>query len=90
MKLLTTDDTALAAYLYLMGVDFLKGTVKTEIKNRRAFVFKKQDGIYKMIEDFYQRETKVAPLDFQEARSQITKWLKTDINIKIKENEDGR
>lgn len=86
--LLTTDDTALAAYLHLKGVYFIHGTIQTEVKKRRAFVFKEQDGIYKMIKDFYSREATVSPLDFQESRSQITKWLKNDITNTIKIKKD--
>lgn len=88
MKLLTTDDTALAAYLHLMGVDFVHGTIQTEVKHRRAFVFKEQDGVYKKIQEFYSREATVTPLDFQEARSQISKWLKNDITNSIKIKKD--
>ena len=86
--LLTTDDTALAAYLHLNGVNFIHGTIQTEVKHRRAFVFREQDGIYKMIQEFYDREAMVTPLDFQEARSQITKWLKNDITNSIKIKKD--
>lgn len=88
--LLTTDDTALAAYLNLLGVEFIHGTIQTEVKHRRAFVFKSEEGIYKKIDEFYSRETKVTPLDFQESRSQVTKWLKNDITnaIKIKKEKN--
>lgn len=88
MKLLTTDDTALAAYLHLKGVRFIHGTIRTEEKKRRAFVFDEEDGIYKMIDEFYSRSAMVTPLDFQEARSQITKWLKNDITNSIKIKKD--
>lgn len=89
MKFLSTDDTALATYLYLNNVDFIKGTVRTEVKKRRAFIFKEQAGIYKMIDDFYNNRVVVKPLDYQQARSQISKWLKTDItNIKIKTKKE--
>jgi hypothetical protein len=54
-------------------------------------VFKSEDGIWKKIEEFYSRETQVAPLDFQESRSQVTKWLKNDITnaIKIKKEKNN-
>lgn len=87
--LLTTDDTALAAYLNLKGITFIHGTIKTEVKKRRAFVFKEDDGVYKMIQEFYQREAMVSPLDFQESRRQVSTWLKNDItnSIKIKKEK---
>lgn len=88
--LLTTDDTALAAYLNLIGVEFIPGTIQTEVKHRRAFVFKEEDGVYKKIEEFYSRKAIVTPLDFQESRSQITKWLKNDITNTIKIKKDSQ
>lgn len=84
MKYKTTDDTALAAFLYLNDVDFLQGTVKTDHPKRRAFVFHDFEGLSELVESFYNRTQQVAPLDFQEARAAISKFLKTDLSHKIK------
>lgn len=84
MKYKTTDDTALAAFLYLNDVEFLQGTVKTDHPKRRAFVFHDFEGLSELVESFYNRTQQVAPLDFQEARAAISKFLKTDLSHKIK------
>ena len=80
----TTDDTALAAFLYLHDVQFERGTVPTPHPKRRAFVFKDFDGLAKLVESFYNRSEQVAPLDFQEARAAISKYLRVDLSDKIK------
>ena len=84
MKYKTTDDTALAAFLYLNDVNFLEGTVKTNHPKRRAFVFNDFEGLSDLVDSFYNRTEQVAPLDFQEARATISKFLKTDLSHKIK------
>lgn len=84
MRYKTTDDTALASFLYLHDVKFLHGTVPTDHPKRRAFVFEDFDGLAELVEAFYNRTEQVAPLDFQEARAAISKYLKTDISSKIK------
>lgn len=88
MRYKTTDDTALAAFLYLQGVHFLHGTIRTDHPKRRAFVFKDTPELSKMISSFYNREEQVAPLDFQEARAAISKYLKVDLSAKIKIKTD--
>lgn len=80
----TTDDTALAAFLYLKGVHFLHGTIQTNHRKRRAFVFKDSSELSNLVSSFYNREEQVAPLDFQEARAAISKYLKVDLSSKIK------
>lgn len=84
MKYKTTDDTALAAFLYLNDVDFLHGTISTSHPKRRAFVFTDFEGLSELVESFYNRTQEVAPLDFQEARAAISKFLKIDLSHKIK------
>lgn len=84
MRYKTTDDTALAAYLHLKGVKLLHGTIETSNKKRRAFIFEDFDGLLKLVDSFYNRTEQVAPLDFQEARAAITKYLKVDLSSKIK------
>lgn len=80
----TTDDTALAAFLFLYDVKFLKGTIPTEHPKRRAFVFEDFEGLSKLVDSFYNRTEQVAPLTFQEARAAISKYLKQDLSTKIK------
>ena len=38
----------------------------------------------KNVESFYNRSEQVAPLDFQEARAAISKYLRVDLSDKIK------
>ncbi len=84
MKYKTTDDTALAAFLFLHDVQFVSGTVKTAHPRRRAFVFHDFEGLSELVDSFYNRTEHVAPLDFQEARAAISKFLKVDLSDKIK------
>ena len=80
----TTDDTALAAYLLLHDIKFLHGTIATSHPKRRAFVFHDNEQLDKLVEAFYNRTKQVAPLDYQEARATVSRYLKTDISHKIK------
>ncbi len=80
----TTDDTALAAFLFLHDVEFKQGTIPTSHPKRRAFVFRDFDGLDKLVQSFYNRSEYVAPLDFQEARAAISKYLRVDLSDKIK------
>lgn len=84
MKYKTTDDTALAAFLYLNDVQFLNGTINTSHPKRRAFVFHDFKGLSDLVDSFYNRSQEVAPLDFQEARAAISKFLKIDLSHKVK------
>lgn len=76
-----TDDTALAQYLYLRGVGILEGTIHNPNHNRRRFfVFEQHDEIPALREEFYNRTSVVVPLDYQEARTYISRFLKIDLS----------
>ncbi len=78
-KFFVTEDTAFAAYLYLLGYQFKQGTVWTENSYRKKYVVFDDDKRVEHEEDFYLRRTSVAPLDFQDARIQVSKFLRREI-----------
>lgn len=75
-----TDDTALAQYLYLRGIGLLEGTIPNPNHNkRRFFIFEAHKAIPKLREEFYNRTSLVVPLEYQEARTHISRFLKVDL-----------
>lgn len=74
-----TDDTALAAYLYLCGMKFVEATVWVEDSHRKKYIIKDSPERVKMEEDFYLRKTTVAPMDYHDARVTISRYLKRQI-----------
>lgn len=82
-KYFVTDDTALAAYLFLCGMKFVEGTLVDEADSRRKkYIIYDMPDRPKMEEDFYLRRTVVAPLDYHDARVRVSKFLKTTISDK--------
>lgn len=80
MKHFLTDDTALASYLYLQGITIIEGTLENpNHRRRRYFVFREEPRITQLQEEFYGRVSVVVPLDYQEARTHISRFLKVDI-----------
>lgn len=82
MKVFLTDDTGLAAYLYLRGVHILEGTVANpENRRRRFFVFETHEVISRLKEEFYARSpVLMSPLEYTEARTFISRYLKQDLD----------
>lgn len=80
MKYFLTDDTALAAYLYLCGFDFVEGTVWGDDRYRKKYVIKEKKGRMKVEEDFYMRRTTVAPMDYHDARVRVSRLLRKEIS----------
>lgn len=82
MKYFLTDDTGFAAYLYLRGLHILEGTIENpEMRRRRFFVFEQHEIIAKLKEEFYARSpVLLSPLEYTEARTYISRFLKQDID----------
>lgn len=78
-KYFVTDDTALAAYLYLCGLEFVDGTIWGQDKWRKKYVIFNSPDREQLEEDFYLRKTHVAPLDYHDARVAISRLLKREI-----------
>lgn len=78
-KYFVTDDTALAAYLYLCGLKFVEATIWSETDHRKKYIAFDEDGRMKMEEDFYLRRTSVAPMDYHDARVTVSRYLKKQI-----------
>lgn len=78
-KYFLTDDTALAAYLYLCGMKFVEATVWESGSSRKKYIVFDTDERVKMEEDFYLRRTVVAPMDYHDARVNVSRYLKRQI-----------
>lgn len=75
-KYFVTDDTALAAYLLLCGLDFVQATIWDEGSRRKKYIIYDTPERPKMEEDFFLRTTTVAPMDYHDARVAVSKYLK--------------
>lgn len=79
-KYFVTDDTALATYLYLCGMEFVKATlVNRNNPRRKKFIIFDTPERPQMEDEFYKRTTKVTPLDYHEARVEISRLLKKTV-----------
>lgn len=78
-KYFITDDTALAAYLLLCGLGFVEATIWQTGSQRKKYVIIDSPKRIKMEEDFYLRKTVVAPMDYHDARIEVSKYLKRRI-----------
>lgn len=78
-KYFLTDDTALAAYLYLCGLKFIEATVWGEDNHRKKYIIFDSPERVRMEEDFYLRKTTVAPMDYHDARITVSRYLKRRI-----------
>lgn len=80
MEYFVTDDTALAAYLLLCGLDFVPATIWDDGSRRKKYVIHDTEERPQMEEDFYLRKTAVAPMDYHDARVAVSKFLKRQTN----------
>ena len=78
-KYFVTDDTALAAYLFLCGMEFIEATIWGETLNRKKYIVHDTPKRPKYEEDFYLRRTAVAPMDYHDARVTVSRFLKRQI-----------
>lgn len=75
-----TDDTALAAYLYLNGLKFIEATlVNKEEPKRKKYVMHDSHLREQFVEEFYNRTTHVIPLEYYDARVKVMRFLKTTV-----------
>ena len=79
MNYYITDDTALAAYLYLCGFTFLEGTIFPASGYRKKYVVIDQPDRPSIEEDFYLRRTTCAPMDYHDARIAVSRYLRREI-----------
>jgi len=77
-KYFVTDDTALAAYLYLCGLEFMEGTLWTTGVRNKKYIIVDTPERKKHEEDFYLRRTHVAPMDYHDARVTVSRFLKRE------------
>lgn len=78
-KYFVTDDTALAAYLFLCGMKFIEATIWGETMNRKKYIIFDTPKRPEYEEDFYLRRTAVAPMDYHDARVSVSRFLKREI-----------
>lgn len=76
MEYFLTDDTALAAYLYLCGLKFVEATVWVDDSHRKKYIIHDTPERAVLEEDFYLRRTTVAPMDYHDARITVSRFLK--------------
>ena len=75
-----TDDTALAAYLYLNGLKFIEATlVNRENPRRKKYVMHDSDLRKQFVDEFYARTTHVIPLEYYDARVHVMRFLKVTV-----------
>lgn len=78
-KYFITDDTALAAYLYLCGLKFVEATIWDGDSHRKKYIIFETPQRARMEEDFYLRRTHVAPMDYHDARVTVSRYLKREV-----------
>lgn len=78
-KYFVTDDTALAAYLYLCGMKFIEATIWSAADHRKKYIVFDTDERPKHEEDFYLRTTTVAPMDYHDARVSVSRYLRKEV-----------
>lgn len=78
-KYFVTNDTALAAYLYLCGLTFIEATIWNDNDSRKSYVMIDIPERQQMEEDFYLRRTAVPPMDYHDARVTVSRFLKRRI-----------
>lgn len=75
-----TDDTALAAYLYLNGLVFIKATIVNKQEPlRKKYVMYDSPEREQLVDEFYKRETHVVPLDYYDARVKVMRFLRVTV-----------
>lgn len=79
-KYFFTDDTALAAYFYYCGLKFEPFTIAIAPgEKRKKYVIFDTKERQKIELEFYRRETVVPPLDYNDARVAVSRFLRKTI-----------
>lgn len=75
-----TDDTALAAYLYMKGMKFVEATLTNRDNPRRKkFVIYDLPARKQLEDEFYMRTSVIVPLDYHDARVAVSRFLKVTV-----------
>lgn len=75
-----TDDTALATYLYVKGLQFVEATLtnRNNPKRKKFIIIDTPDRpMYE--QEFYSRTSLVVPLDYHDAKVAISRFLKVTV-----------
>ena len=80
MKYFVTDDTALAAYLFLCGMKFIEATIWEDRTRRKKYLIYESPERIQHEEDFYLRRTTVAPMDYHDARVSVSRFLRRQVS----------
>jgi hypothetical protein len=76
-----TDDTALAAFLYMKGMVFVEATLTNRNNPRRKkFIIRDVPERIVLEKAFYQRQAVVVPLDYHDARVAVSRFLKVTVD----------
>lgn len=76
-----TDDTALAAFLYMKGLRFVEATLTNRDNPRRKkFIIYDVPERIELEEGFYKRTMVVVPLDYHDARVAVSRFLKRTVD----------
>lgn len=75
-----TDDTALAAYLYLNGMKFIEATlVNRQNPRRKKYIMHDSPMREQFVNEFYARTSLVTPLEYYDARVKVMRFLKVTV-----------
>lgn len=75
-----TDDTALATYLYLKGMQFVEATLTNrDNPKRKKFIIIDEPIRPQLEEEFYSRTSVVVPLDYHDAKVAVSRFLKVTV-----------
>lgn len=75
-----TDDTALAAFLYMKGMVFIEATLTNrDNPHRKKFILHEVPERAQLEKDFYGRTALVIPLDYHDARVAVSRFLKRTV-----------
>ena len=76
-----TDDTALATYLYLKGMQFIEATLTNrDDPKRKKFIMIDAPERPQFEHEFYNRTSLVVPLDYHDAKVAVSRFLKTTVS----------
>ena len=80
-KYFVTDDTALAAYLYLKGMKFIEATLSNRNnRDRKKFIIFDHPERVTYESEFYARRSVVVPLEYHEAKVAVSRYLKVTVD----------
>lgn len=77
-----TDDTALAAWLFMNGFEFIEATLENRNnRGRKKFIMKDREDREQLERIYFDRTAiMMSPLDYHDARVKISRYLKVTIS----------